>query len=346
MGNRVYTDPKPQQTLNSGALNVGGKLYFYEPGASSTTLKAIYSDPELTIQYSNPITLDSQGRFPLIFLQDSDYAVRLTDSSDVQIWRVNNYQPPMLENQFDDWDASLTYAVNDYVRYTDGNYYVSLQSANKGRVPPTSTTFWSQGFFLTVWNPTVTYAVDSLVEYQGNFYTSITSNTNQQPDTNLDDWRKPGTSIPAISGYTGRIITYTPNITTSLFDVTLNIPVVTSQSIGPTGSGADNIWTSLDVVPANAVSVDLLISSQGSKTSGVDGFFESALTLSSNASSQTVLRTQGYGGSTSPSHASNGVVYTIILGPNRTFNAIYTSTGGLDTLDIEFFLRGFSVQET
>lgn len=38
----------------------------------------------------------------------------------------------------------------------------------------------------------------------------------------------------------------------SRFDVDLNLAINTFESIGPTGSGADNIWTDLDVVPANA----------------------------------------------------------------------------------------------
>ena len=48
----------------------GGKIYFYD--TNTTTLKDVYSDPELTTVIANPYTLDSAGRLDVVtYVQDS-----------------------------------------------------------------------------------------------------------------------------------------------------------------------------------------------------------------------------------------------------------------------------------
>jgi hypothetical protein len=65
----------------TGAPYPGGKLFFYESG--STTKLNTYSDESLTIANSNPVVLDSAGRFPnAIFLQNLPYKVVLAPSTD------------------------------------------------------------------------------------------------------------------------------------------------------------------------------------------------------------------------------------------------------------------------
>ena len=65
----------------TGAPYAGGKLFFYASG-TSTKLNT-YSDEGLTIANSNPVVLDSAGRFPnAIFLQNLAYKVVFSPSTD------------------------------------------------------------------------------------------------------------------------------------------------------------------------------------------------------------------------------------------------------------------------
>lgn len=65
----------------TGAPYPGGKLFFYASG--TTTKLNTYSDQGLTIANSNPVVLDSAGRYPnAIFLQNLPYKVVLAPSTD------------------------------------------------------------------------------------------------------------------------------------------------------------------------------------------------------------------------------------------------------------------------
>lgn len=68
----------------------GDKLYFFQTG--TTTPQNTYSDAGLTTPHDNPVEADAGGEFPVIYLNPSlpDYRVRLTDSSDVQVWQKDN----------------------------------------------------------------------------------------------------------------------------------------------------------------------------------------------------------------------------------------------------------------
>ena len=66
----------------------GGKLYFFSTG--SDTPAPVYSDSDLTIEYSVPLELDSAGRVPesgLIYCADSpSLDLQIDDQNDVTIW--------------------------------------------------------------------------------------------------------------------------------------------------------------------------------------------------------------------------------------------------------------------
>ena len=65
----------------TGAPYPGGKLFFYESGTD--TKLDTYSNSGLTIANSNPVVLDSAGRFPnAIFMQNAAYKVVLSPSTD------------------------------------------------------------------------------------------------------------------------------------------------------------------------------------------------------------------------------------------------------------------------
>ena len=56
----TFTGAQIQSFLDSGAVNAGGKVYFYSPG--TTTLKNAYTNKNATVATANPLILDSAGR--------------------------------------------------------------------------------------------------------------------------------------------------------------------------------------------------------------------------------------------------------------------------------------------
>jgi hypothetical protein len=67
---------------STGAVGSGWKLYFWESGSTSTALTT-YSDSARTVAHSNPVVADANGRWPDIFLGDTNYNVELKDADDV-----------------------------------------------------------------------------------------------------------------------------------------------------------------------------------------------------------------------------------------------------------------------
>lgn len=192
MTTRLFSNPRPHFTLDDGVTsNTNGRLYFYEPGIGSTTLKYVYSKSPFTTanRLTNPVYLDGNGFAPTIRL-DGDYRVKLTDKNGVTIWDVPNYQEAEPEGQYTEWSASLTYGVNDIVRYSDGNYYQSITSNNTGNTPSSSSNFWVKIFFITLWNTNKSYAVGEYAERSGEIYRSLTAHSGADPLTSRTNWER------------------------------------------------------------------------------------------------------------------------------------------------------------
>ncbi len=75
----------PQFCDELGAPISGGKVYSFEAGTS--TPLALYTDSLLTVAYSNPIILNSDGRpaGPIYMLTTPAYKLRVDDANDVTI---------------------------------------------------------------------------------------------------------------------------------------------------------------------------------------------------------------------------------------------------------------------
>jgi hypothetical protein len=73
--------PRYRSYLNTGAVNSGGKVYFYEAG--TTTKKDTYSDAECTAANANPVVLDTRGEAAIY--GRGAYKVVEYDSSDNQL---------------------------------------------------------------------------------------------------------------------------------------------------------------------------------------------------------------------------------------------------------------------
>ena len=63
---QLFTLPKARPLTTAGRVMPASKLYFYLVGTS--TLAAIYSDADCSVQHANPVVADGNGEFAAIYL--------------------------------------------------------------------------------------------------------------------------------------------------------------------------------------------------------------------------------------------------------------------------------------
>jgi hypothetical protein len=85
--------PKQQFVDANGVPLSGGKVYTYTAG--TTTPLATYTDSSGTVPNTNPVILDSRGEAS-IWIGAASYKFKLTTSTDVEIWTVDNVQSDSL----------------------------------------------------------------------------------------------------------------------------------------------------------------------------------------------------------------------------------------------------------
>lgn len=66
---------------DTGGLLSGGKLYFY--AANTSTPQSAFKNVALTLEYPNPVTLESDGRCPMLYFDDGYIRVRMTNSAGI-----------------------------------------------------------------------------------------------------------------------------------------------------------------------------------------------------------------------------------------------------------------------
>jgi len=176
-----FIDPIPQYTNDAGEPLAGGKLYFYDSG--TTDFRNTYSDAGLTTANANPVILDSAGRPPSIFLQ-GNYKLVVTDSNDVQLSERDPVSGSSTAGEYTDWSITTTYSLNQSVRGSDNEYYVSITNNNLGNDPTSSAANWSKTVGIVEWNTNETYALNDTARYNGLLYRS-TANSNLGSQPNL-----------------------------------------------------------------------------------------------------------------------------------------------------------------
>lgn len=87
----IATPPKLQFFAADGTPLVGGKVYSYAAG--TTTPQVTYTDSTGGTANSNPVILDSRGEANIWF-SASPYKLILKDSTDTEIWSVDNLNGP------------------------------------------------------------------------------------------------------------------------------------------------------------------------------------------------------------------------------------------------------------
>ena len=80
---QLFTLPKSRPLTTAGRVMPASKLYFYLVG--TTTLAAIYSDADCTVEHANPVVADANGEFAAIYLS-GPRDVSLKTSASVAVW--------------------------------------------------------------------------------------------------------------------------------------------------------------------------------------------------------------------------------------------------------------------
>jgi hypothetical protein len=89
----IFIPPRIRVTDFQGMPVKGALVTFYEAG--TTTLKAIYRDPGLSLPHTNPVVADAGGLLPVIYLTGS-YKIRATDAAGVLLFpEVDNLDTPL-----------------------------------------------------------------------------------------------------------------------------------------------------------------------------------------------------------------------------------------------------------
>ena len=243
-------DPFEQFFDLSGKVLAGGKLYFYETGSSSAA-KSTFSDPGFTVENTNPVILEGDGRCPDVFGPGS-YRVELKDKDDVLILTRDPVGGVGSTGFGADWLADQSYSKGDVVR-DDGEYWFSLTDNNINHKPSTDDgTNWEKA---VVSQASVQQALEQVVNNFPALSVSETkSNTGQIPigalgisDIELDNrsaWDGRFYNIPEDGNYrvTGSIFIGTadgPNFPGMIVQASGSNSAVSNMSLAP-GVGSNN----------------------------------------------------------------------------------------------------------
>lgn len=141
-------------------------------------------------------------------------------------------------------------------------------------------------------------------------------------------------SLKAVTNYTSCSEIYlNQNTATETFDVDAVIGG-TAESIGPTGSGADNIWTDLDNVSTAAKALILNVSVGASGTTSGTQYFSTVSMGYPGASLRIVANAQltNRSGAVETDNETNEVI--ILCDSNRVFDCKLNQVGGDASLDL------------
>lgn len=118
--------------LYQGEPVSNGQLFFFE--SNTTTPKSVYADVGETVELSQPVRLDAGGREPNIFYSGSA-KVRLLTESGEQVFERDPVGGESLLGNFSDFNIEIIYNLNDIVKGSDGEFYISLSNNNVGNDP-------------------------------------------------------------------------------------------------------------------------------------------------------------------------------------------------------------------
>lgn len=165
----------------------GGKLWFYEP--DTLILKNTYSDSAETIPNTNPIALGADGKPGDIFFSGEAKIIIYDDQGNL-ITPADPIGTPAAISYFSTWLSTVEYSDGYIVTDSNGNYFVSLVSANLGNVPATSPSAWMEIRFLNTYNATMSYSAGDVCISNDILYISLVgTNTGNAPASSPAQWR-------------------------------------------------------------------------------------------------------------------------------------------------------------
>jgi hypothetical protein len=208
-------NPRPQFLDSAGDPLVSGKMYYFDSGTDIP--KVTYADVNLTIPNTHPVILTGDGRLPNVFF-DGTSRMKLTDSSDVQLWDIDPVGGENIGGNFEEWNPFIIYSANSIVQGSDGNFYISFTSGNEGNDPTTTPTEWQEIEFVNIWNTNVTYSIGDTVKGSDNLFYVATTEPNQgnDPTSSPANWGPPFDSVTSVETAglaTGGPITSTGTVT-------------------------------------------------------------------------------------------------------------------------------------
>lgn len=172
---------------NNGDPLSGGLIYVYEP--STLTQKDTYTTSAESVANPWPYVLDAAGRQEDIFFT-GEAKIILKDADGTQIDVTDPIGTPAASAQFDVWDTTSTYALNDIVQGSNGLYYKSIVGSNAGNDPISTSGYWAKILFIDVYDTARSYLDGDLAIYSDALYVSLqSSNVGNTPGSTPTYWR-------------------------------------------------------------------------------------------------------------------------------------------------------------
>lgn len=148
-------------------------------------------------------------------------------------------------------------------------------------------------------------------------------------------------SAASVTGYESGVREYWRTGSALTYNAVTNLTLGATETIGPTGSGADNIWSDMDAIPsdAKAVILDVQHSVQGNSTVA-----EVSGRTRANSVIMTLLQFYNYSSSVNPTHTQICKAAAVDLDASNRFSFSYESiTGTVLAHTVTITLRGFIV---
>lgn len=276
-------------------MKPNGYLLFFKSGTNTTLVT--YKDELESIPNTTVVNVLANGNVENVFYSGTA-KVKYFDEFDQQYAERDPVGGEKQLGDFSEWDAQVSYDINDIVEGSDGEFYKSLSSGNIGNDPTLTPTQWEQIRFTGTWNANINYVTGDVVRaVTGNLWKSQQSQAGNDPET--DD----GTNwLPAIdSSKTPEIITLEARTTTVIPQTvsgTLTALRVNELQDGgsfglPLASSALVNQTITITQPDEFVSFEPVVTRSGSDTITDSGGTDTSITFDNSQSVEIILTSDG-----------------------------------------------------
>jgi len=316
------------EPLKNGYIYVGDPNQ--DPRSFPKTVNFRDSQGNVTVA-AQPLRTNTDGRIDfngqgVIAEVTGDYSLRVENSSQQLI---NGGYTPFVADE----SSSATTDLTDYRQYK-----LTLSEVKALNLAPGQ----------TVGSIGKTSSQDS----EGADWLVVNNTGNPADDNTLIDFsngnqgvRITNTTQPAVSGFVGASTVFVreDGDQSPFFDVSGTLPATTFESIGPTGSGAANIWTQLDALPSNTKFVEISVRCFGANA----GAGSAVTTFNARKTGTSVVASQALTAQssiiTAAASISQHVTWTTIKIPvdgSVRFDGYWQPVSGT-TNSVQIYLNGY-----